>query len=456
MRRILWFRGDLRVADNPLLAQGGEVLPIFIFDPDILSPLRRDDRRVTYIFDAVVRLKSELKTLGLDLILFYGRPGDVFDLLLQRSAFDEVCASGDYGTYERDRDRDVSHRLPFRFLEDTYIFSPDEVLKDDGTPYLVFTPYYNRAKRLFRPEHMQEYHPVMQTLIPWEGDAIHTLSHEGIEARPIDLASLGFKRASLTAAQRRTPIQKLDLFEAKLPDYALRRDFPSLDGISHLSVDLRFGTVSVRAVLRWLAGQKKRGVDTEPFFRQLVFREFYASLLYRFPYLRERNFRYRFSGIDDEVRFEAFRNARTGVPIVDAGIRQLLESGEMHNRIRMICASFLTKNLLLPWQWGERFFADRLLDYDAASNILSWQWSAGTGIDPQPYFRIFNPYTQTARFDPEGVYIKQYLPELRDLPAKLFADERSLLQSDIPGYPRPVVSHKESSAKALEHFRKAL
>ncbi|MFZ5375176.1 MAG: cryptochrome/photolyase family protein [Campylobacterota bacterium] len=456
MRRILWFRRDLRVTDNPLLSQGGEVLPIFIFDPEILARLRRDDRRVTYIFDAVVRLKSELQALGMDLILFHGRPCEVFDFILERRGFDEVCASGDYGSYERERDRDVSHRLPFRFLEDTYIFSPDEVLKDDGTPYLVFTPYYNKAKSLFRPEHLREYRPVTQKLAAWEGDFIHTLTSGGVENRPIDLASLGFKRASLSANQRRTPNEKLAFFAPKLPDYPRHRDIPALEGVSGLSADLRFGTVSVRAVLRWLAEQKKRGVETEPFFRQLVFREFYASLLYRFPYLGERNFRYRFTGIGDDARFEAFRNARTGVPIVDAGIRQLLESGEMHNRIRMVCAGFLTKNLLLPWQWGERFFADNLLDYDAASNILSWQWSAGTGIDPQPYFRIFNPYTQTARFDPGGIYIKQYLSELRDVPAKILADERSLLQFNIPGYPPPIVSHKESSARALQHFKSAL
>jgi deoxyribodipyrimidine photo-lyase len=456
MRRILWFRRDLRVDDAPLLSRQGDVLPIFIFDPNILSHLSSDDRRVSFIYEALIRLKTALRHRGLDLALFWGEPTEVFDWLLSRDAYDDVCASGDYDAYARERDRDISHRFPFTYLHDTYIFRPDEVLKNDKTPYLVFAPFYNRAKALFVQAHMSESLPADQRLIPFDYDGIHRIDGTTRTRLPLRLSSIGFAPQPLTQHQLRTPETKLASFSSRLERYAADRDFMALEATSGLSADLRFGTISIRAVLRWLAAQKKQGIDTEPFFRQLIFREFYAMLLYHFPHLSTSNFRYPFYGVEDHERFNAFCTSRTGVPIVDAGIRQLLQTGEMHNRVRMICASFLTKNLLLPWQWGERFFAAHLMDYDAASNILSWQWSAGTGVDPQPYFRIFNPYTQTARFDPEGVYIKKYLPELADVPAKLLGDEAALKRSEFGSYPVPIVDHQTSSRSALEYFKNSL
>ncbi|MDD2266692.1 deoxyribodipyrimidine photo-lyase [Sulfuricurvum sp.] len=456
MRRILWFRRDLRVLDNRLLSQEGNVLPIFIFDTAILDKLSSNDRRMTFIFNALIRLKEQLKTRGLDLALFYGKPTEVFQWLLSKEYFDEVCASGDYDPYARERDRDVSHLLPFTYLHDTYIFRPDEVLKSDASAYLVFTPYYNRAKSVFRQEHMAESVVASQTLIPFAYHVIHRIEGSTHTDRPISLTSIGFSEQSLTSHQRLLPEEKLNIFAGKLANYSHDRDFMALHATSGLSTDLRFGTLSIRALLRWLAEQKKSGIDTEPFFRQLVFRDFYAMLLYHFPHLVDQNFRYPFRGIENNHYFEAFCTARTGVPIVDAGIRELLESGEMHNRVRMICASFLTKNLLLPWQWGERFFAQHLMDYDASSNILSWQWSAGTGVDPQPYFRIFNPYTQSAKFDKEGDYIKTRLPELSNLPSKLFSDEAALTQNVWETYPQPIVDHKKSSKQALDYFKSVL
>ena len=456
MRRILWFRRDLRVDDAHLLSGQGDVLPIFIFDPNILNHLGSDDRRVSFIYEALIRLKTALRHRGLDLALFWGKPTEVFDWLLSRDAYDDVCASGDYDAYARERDRDISHRLPFTYLHDTYIFRPDEVLKNDGTPYLVFTPFYNRAKALFVQAHMSESLPADQRLIPFDYDGIHRIDGTTCTRLPLRLSSIGFAPQPLTPHQSRTPEAKLASFSSRLERYAADRDFMALEATSGLSADLRFGTISIRAVLRWLAAQKKQGIDTEPFFRQLIFREFYAMLLYHFPHLATRNFRYPFYGVEDHERFNAFCTSRTGVPIVDAGIRQLLQTGEMHNRVRMICASFLTKNLLLPWQWGEHFFAAHLMDYDAASNILSWQWSAGTGVDPQPYFRIFNPYTQTAKFDPEGVYIKKYLPELADVPAKLLGDEAALKRSEFGSYSVPIVDHQTSSRSALEYFKNSL
>ncbi|HEX5709913.1 MAG TPA: deoxyribodipyrimidine photo-lyase [Sulfuricurvum sp.] len=456
MKRILWFRRDLRVEDNPLLALEGEVLPIFIFDPAILDSLSKNDRRITYIFTALMRLKEDLAYRGLDLALFYGKPTDVFTWLLTQNSFDEVAASGDYDSYALERDRDVSHILEFNPIHDTYIFGPDEVLKNDGTPYLVFTPFYNKTKTVFNPMHMQPSIPAPQGLIDCDYAQIHRIDEQGHTMLPMTLESLGFIPQILTQRQKMTPHEKLKHFAAKLSSYPKARDIMAQKGTSGLGADLRFGTIGVRALLRWLVEQKKQGIDTEPFFRQLIFRDFYAMLLAHYPRLATRNFRYPFKGVENQEYFDAFCTGRTGVPIVDAGIRELLETGEMHNRVRMICASFFTKNLLLPWQWGEQFFAQHLMDYDAASNILSWQWSAGTGVDPQPYFRIFNPYTQTLRFDKNGVYIKQYLLEVAEVPPKILSDEEMLTHYEISNYPKPIVDHKTSSKKALEYFKHSL
>lgn len=453
MKRILWFRRDLRVEDNPLLSLEGEVLPIFIFDTHILSSLQNDDRRVTIIYNTLLNLKKSLQKHNLDLAVFYGKPTDVFRWLLSRQHYDEVCASGDYDPYALERDREISHLLPFNRIHDTYIFRPDEILKNDGTPYLVFTPFYNRAKTLFHSEHFDDFLPVKQQLIEFDYAPLHCI-HDTIHSiKAITLESIGFIPQLLTRHQRRSPEAKLDLFAAKIGQYSQNRDFMAFDGTSGISTDLRFGTVSIRAVLRWMFIQKTRGIDTEPFFRQLIFREFYAMLLYHFPHLCKRNFRYPFEGIANETYFKAFCTAQTGVPIVDAGIRELLESGEMHNRVRMICASFFTKNLLLPWQWGEAFFARHLNDYDAASNILSWQWSAGTGVDPQPYFRIFNPYTQTSKFDRDGIYIRRWLPQLASVSPKILSDEAKLKNLNTSDYCSALVDHAKSAKTALEYYK---
>lgn len=455
-KQILWFRRDLRVEDNPLLAQDANVLPIFIFDTTILSKLSHNDRRATFIFHAVSRLKASLKKRGLDLALFYGDPKEVFQWLLEKESFTEVVASGDYDSYALSRDREISFLLPFHYVHDTYIFRPEEVMKSDGSAYLVFTPYYNKSKTLFTPEHLREISPHKQSLIPFNYEPLYRFTESSVLEIPFELSSIGFEKQTLEPHQLSSPMEKLEEFGTKLSGYPHERDFMIEDATSHLSIDLRFGLISVRAVLRWLSVQKKRGIDTEPFFRQLVFRDFYAMLLYHFPHLETQNFRYRFKGVENNEYFERFQSGTTGVPIVDAGIRQLLNSGEMHNRIRMIVASFFTKNLLLPWQWGEAFFAQHLMDYEASSNILSWQWSAGTGVDPQPYFRIFNPYTQTAKFDKNGSYIKKHLLEVVDIAPKILANEEALNRSFSTAYPKPMLNHKESSKKALEYFKHSL
>jgi len=450
MRRILWFRRDLRLQDNPLLSLGGEVLPIFIFDTDILKRLKADDRRVAFIFASVLKLKQDLQANGLDLKLFFAKPVDVFNSLSQLG-FDEVAASGDYDAYARQRDLEISHILPFNYLHDTYIFKPEEALKADQTPYLVFTPFYNKTKTLFTKEHLKEFSFAEQRLFATEYEDIVKLDGSILTRLKTAIESIGFTSVSSSFDD---PHEILKTFE--LSDYEKSRNIPEIQGTSGLSLHLRFGTLSIRHLLRYLSRQKKAGIQTEAFFRQLVFRDFYASLLYHFPRIEKENYKYRFTGIQDETKHKTFCDAKTGVPIIDAGINELLQTGRMHNRVRMICASFFTKDLLLPWQWGEAFFAEHLLDYDAASNILSWQWSAGTGVDPQPYFRIFNPYLQSKKFDKEAHYIKRFCPELSEVEAKLLHNEDALFEHTISNYPKPMVRHKEAAKKALEYFREVL
>lgn len=450
MRRIIWFRRDLRIQDNPLLSLGGEVLPIFIFDTNILQNLDKDDRRVSFIFSHVLELKKKLQEKGLDLKLFFAEPLEVFTYL-SKLGFDEVAASGDYDRYARQRDLEVSHILPFNYLHDTYIFKPEEVLKADHSPYLVFTPFYKKAKTLFSKEHLHKFHYEQQKLYPTDYEGISQITKRKNTTLPISLDAIGFNTVSINTIE---PDYLLHAFN--LDNYKKNKEYPSLQGASKLSLHLRFGTVSIREVLRFLSQQKEAGHEIEPFFRQLVFRDFYAYLLYHFPHIEKQNYKYNFQGIADDKKYKAFCEARTGVPIVDAGINELVQTGTMHNRLRMICASFFTKDLLLPWQWGEAFFAQHLLDYDAASNILSWQWSAGTGIDPQPYFRIFNPYLQSKKFDKDGKYIKRFCPVLTSVKAKLLHNEDALFTHAIANYPKPMLRHKEAAKKALDHFKKAI
>lgn len=447
MRSILWFRRDLRIKDNPLLSLGGEVLPIFIFDTDILNSLEKDDRRVSFIFENVQTLKQELFECGLELKVFYGKPEDVFNSL-ECEKFDEVVATGDYDAYAKERDLKISHILHFRYIQDTYIFKHNEVLKDDGSPYLVFTPFYKKARIALESKNIDELLMAEHTLAKENYDGITSFEKEKLTTLPFEITSIGFKQVN---CQMPNPHNKLEELKEKLINYKEQRDYLSSDVTSQLSVDLRFGTISIREILRFLFANKE--LEIEPFIRQLIFRDFYAYELFHMPRIENENYKYKFNGIKDKDKYKRFCEAKTGVPIVDAGVRELLQTGNMHNRVRMVVASFFTKDLLLPWQWGEKFFSQHLLDYDKASNVLSWQWSAGTGVDPQPYFRVFNPYLQSKKFDKEALYIKQYLPELRNVQSKYLHDENYLLKSKICDYPKPIVNHKEAAKKAIEVFR---
>jgi deoxyribodipyrimidine photo-lyase len=446
MKRLLWFRRDLRIEDNPLLKFDAKVLPIFIFDVNVLSSLNPKDKRVSYIFDCVTQLKEKLKKKGLDLKVFFGEPVAIIKALHALHNFDEVVASGDFDTYAKERDRLVSHILHFRYLQDTYIFKHDEVMKNDGTPYYVFTPFYKKALGVLEHKSLDEVQVGNSLLIEENFEGIFTLGDKSFESSSHALESIGFQHYSLSIL----PVEiKLQKFIKKLPQYEQKRDFLSAHATSNLSLELRFGVIGVRQLLRAILPLE----NSAAFIRQLIFRDFYAYLLFHIPTLQTYNYKYKFNGLEDKQKYQLFCEAKTGVPIVDAGVRELLQTGNMQNRVRMIIASFFTKDLLLPWQWGESFFAEHLLDYDKASNVLSWQWSAGTGVDPQPYFRVFNPYLQSKKFDKEGFYIKQYLSELSSLEAKYLHDEAYLFSHNIVGYPKPMVHHKEAAKIAIESFK---
>lgn len=444
MKRVMWFRRDLRVDDNLLFSFGGEVLPIFIFDTNILNKLKQDDKRVDFIYNAVIKLKSDLQKIGLDLKIFYGKPIEIFRYLVSLG-FDEVMACGDYDSYAKERDRTISHLLNFKYLHDTYIFKPNDVLKKDGTPYLVFTPFYKQALEVLKTKNLETTH-AKHSLYKTNYSGINIYKEKTLTTTSIDIKNIGFNPQN----KEFTPAKiKLHAIKEKLNNYTKDRDYPSLNATSNLAIDLRFGTIGVREIIRTI----KNIEGSDAFLRQLIFRDFYSYLLFHFPTLEDSNYKYNFCGIPDKEKFHLFKTAQTGVPIVDAGIRELINHGTMHNRVRMVVASFFTKDLLLPWQWGEEFFAEFLLDFDKASNVLSWQWSAGTGIDPQPYFRVFNPYLQSKKFDSEGLYIKKHIPELREIPPKYLHDEDYLLSHAIDKYPKPILNHKEAAKKAISIFK---
>lgn len=449
MKRLLWFRRDLRISDNALLSFSGDVLPIFIFDTNILAKLEADDRRVSIIFYAIKELKKELQALGLELKIFYGEPVAIIQKLQQIHSFDEVVASGDYDAYAKQRDKEVSHLLHFRYLQETYIFKHNEVLKDDGTPYYVFTPYYKKALKVLEHKDISQVQIGTHKLVHEQFDGLFCLHEQGFVPLAFTLESLGFAEAKLLITP---PKEKLQIFKNKLQNYLHERDFLAINATSNLSTELRFGVIGVRELLREIIALK----NSESFVRQLIFRDFYATLLFHLPHIEHENYKYKFNGIENQEKYRTFCEAKTGVPIVDAGVRELLQTGNMHNRVRMVVASFFTKDLLLPWQWGEQFFAKYLLDYDKASNVLSWQWSAGTGVDPQPYFRVFNPYLQSKKFDKDALYIKQYVPELQAVEAKYLHNEEYLFAHDIKGYPKPMLMHKEAAKIAIESFKKQL
>ncbi|HNL54858.1 MAG TPA: deoxyribodipyrimidine photo-lyase [Turneriella sp.] len=428
---IHWFRRDLRLADNTALMaaakSGLPVLPIFIFDKNILSRLRlKEDRRIAFIYETLVKLRESLLQHGGQLLVLHGKPEEVFASLAERFSIAAVYCNEDYEPYARERDAKVAkfcqeRGIVFTSTKDHVVFAPHEVLKDDGTPYHVFTPYSRRWLAAF-----EQNRPVVQAGLPqcrWQ-------PAEGDNAMPC-LEELGFYPVSSLA-----PPALLD--SAIIENYAATRDIPGIRGTTRLGIHLRFGTVSVRQLA--LVAQE---LSTK-YLVELIWREFYQMILWYYPDTMSKAFRAQYAGLKfpgTEDDFRRWRDAETGYDLVDAGIRELVETGFMHNRVRMVVASFLTKHLLCDWRWGEHFFAQYLLDYELASNVGGWQWSAGIGVDAAPYFRIFNPAEQQKKYDADGAYVQRWL----GTDSNFFGTPR----------PQPIVDHRFARERCLKFFSTA-
>ncbi len=426
---IFWFRRDLRLKDNAglyhALKSGGEVLPVFIFDRSILDQLEdKTDKRVLFIYETIAALKVELQAMGSDLKVHFGQPVEVFARLVKQYQPEAVYTNRDYEPYALQRDRDVQGLLQqkgirFHTFKDHVIFEKDEVLKEDGTPYTVFTPYSKKWLTKLTSFYLKPY-PTEQYFNRFiQVDAVPLLT----------LESLGFVRTVFPFPPKITTT-------GIIKHYADNRDIPSLDGTSRLSIHFRFGTVSIRE-------KAAAGKDlSDKWLNELIWRDFYSQILAHFQHVVKGAFKPVYDKIqwrNDEKEFQLWCEGRTGYPIVDAGMRELNTTGFMHNRVRMIVASFLTKHLLIDWRWGEAYFAEKLLDFELASNNGGWQWAAGSGVDAAPYFRVFNPYLQTERFDPQHLYIKRWIPE--------FGTDK---------YPPPVVEHAFARNRCLAVYKEAL
>jgi len=426
---IFWFRRDLRLHDNAglhyALKDGRPVVPVFIFDRNILDELEdRADQRVEFIHQSLQQIQSDLTALGSTLDIRYGKPVDIFRELLNTYRVEKVFTNTDYEPYATERDESVKKFLKDRGIrfynfKDQVIFDRSEIVKDDGTPYTVFTPYSRKWKSRLNDFFLRSY--------PTE--KYFSGFYQQKELTVPSLFSMEFKSSG-----RDFPGKRLN--KDLLRQYSVLRDFPAIHGTTHLSVHLRFGTISIRDLAREARSW------SETFLNELIWRDFYQMILWHFPRVISQSFKPEYDLItwrNNEKEFEAWSQGKTGYPIVDAGMRELNETGYMHNRVRMITASFLTKHLLIDWRWGESYFAKKLLDYDLAANNGGWQWAAGSGCDAVPYFRIFNPYLQTEKFDSKLEYIRKWVPEFEG-----------------PDYPEPIVVHEAARARCLEVYSTAL
>lgn len=465
---LVWFRRDLRLTDHAALSQAltsaRRVHGVFVFDTDILDALPdRSDRRVEFIWEGVAALKTELERQGMSLHVLHGPARTAIPELARELGVDCVHAARDYEPYARARDQAVAQALASQgqrliLHKDQVIFECDEVLTASGRPFHVYTPYRRAWLARLGSADLAE-HPVY--------DRLDRMAQSTPLPMPT-LQALGFQRTNLRELGIRGGEAGgralLDDFLQRIDRYHERRDFPGIKGPSYLSVHLRFGTVSVRELVRQATARDSEGARV--WLSELVWREFYQMLLWHYPETVEHAFQRKFDRIvwpNPPGHFQAWCEARTGYPIVDAAMRQLDETGYMHNRLRMIAASFLVKDLHVDWRLGERHFAHKLIDYDLAANIGGWQWSAGVGTDAQPWFRIFNPVTQSERFDPAGRFIRRYVPELAKVPDKyLHAPWRMPVSMQeacgvVLGrdYPWPIVDHAQARQTTLALFRNA-
>ena len=427
---IFWFRRDLRLDDNVGLHEAlkGDhaVLPIFIFDSDILEKLPEDDARVTFIHDTLQDIQSTLKEEHKSSIaMFHGKPIDIFKHLVDSYDIGSVYTNHDYEPYAKARDEKVASflsekHIEFKTFKDQVVFEKSEIVKKDGNPYMVYTPYMKLWKATFRALDFKGFSSemVLKNLI------------STTDLPNLSLLDIGFIKSQ-------QEIKPYLVTSSLIQDYEATRNFPSQDSTSKLGPHLRFGTVSIRKMVKKAIAEKN-----EIFWQELIWREFFTQILWHFPHTKNDSFKAKYDRIEwrnNENEFKAWCEGKTGYPLVDAGMRQLNETGFMHNRVRMLVGSFLCKHLMIDWRWGEAYFAEKLHDYDMASNVGNWQWVAGCGVDAAPYFRIFNPTTQIQKFDKDLNYIKKWVPDFQELT-----------------YPLPIVDHKFARERCLTTYKTAL
>jgi deoxyribodipyrimidine photo-lyase len=426
---LFWHRRDLRTEDNVglfhALSQSNKVLPLFIFDTDILEKLEdKTDARVSFIHEQVLRIKKEYEQHGGSLLIEIGRPLDVFQKLVKQYAIHSIHTNRDYEPYALKRDTGLQSffqeiGIDFQTHKDHVVFETNEVIKKDGTPYTIYTPYMRAWKERLKNNPIKHLSSETKLSQLWPIAPLKTPT----------LQEIGFEPTSIT-----WPTALVS--EKVIKQYDETRNYPALDGTSRLGVHFRFGSISIRQKV-----QRALGLN-ETYLNELIWREFYQMIIYHFPHSAKNSFKKKYDAIEwinDEKQFERWCKGETGYPIVDAGMRELNATGHMHNRVRMIVASFLTKHLLIDWRWGEAYFASKLLDYELASNVGGWQWAAGCGCDAAPYFRVFNPTLQTNKFDPQAVYIKKWVKEY-----------------GTAQYPSPIVEHAFARNRVLDVFKKAL
>lgn len=457
-KALVWLRRDLRLSDHTALSRAtrecDSVAVCFVFDTNILDELKNpQDRRLTFISDSLMEIRQELMKRGSDLILLHGDPVKLIPDLARKLGTDTVYCNHDYEPYARSRDKSVSkslesYRIKFQSFRDQVIFESQEILNGQGTPFKVFTPYKNAWLKKLRTEGLR----ILEQKVNLEKFAERSEIKSVL--KPLSLNDIGFERQKLWIKPGESEAEAtLKRFTPHMSAYAESRNFPILEnGTSHLSVHLRFGTISIRECFRRV--NHSTGTGAETWMSELIWREFYQMLLSEFPHVAEGKCfkpecdKIRWPG--RETHFEAWCKGETGFPIVDAAMREFNATGWMHNRLRMIVASFLTKDLLVDWRKGEAYFARYLLDYDLASNSGGWQWSASVGCDAQPYFRIFNPESQSEKFDEEGKYIRKWIPELGHLNSKDIHNPPPLMRGT---YPAPIVEHDVQRKRAIELFK---